>query len=285
VLGDQNGVIRDFQPYECATTQSGIRPLYSAALLAYQFAERDRSTLDRARARHWVPDGATHCQDHPFVPVTRGERIDYHLSLDLGFAQRVWPDLPSDWPGFKQCHGDDTSIFRRISVIDIHRALAAGTEVNSSILCQHIVMIGGTSTSGGDFVQTPLNEMQGSMVLANAIRGLELTHGGLRSIPLPIQVVGLALFSALMSTLAVATQNARHRYRGLQSGRHKRRLSQRLGIIGLNPIILNGSIAFAAHTIGILILALSLEFGVWGFLSAPVFAAAITETIQEFFDG
>jgi hypothetical protein len=33
------------------------------------------------------------------------------------------------------------------------------------------------------------------------------------------------------------------------------------------------------------LLLVSLNFGLWGFVSAPVFAAAITETVQEFADG
>ncbi|MFI4974926.1 MAG: hypothetical protein ACHP84_10340, partial [Caulobacterales bacterium] len=39
------------------------------------------------------------------------------------------------------------------------------------------------------------------------------------------------------------------------------------------------------HRLGIALLVISLNFGLWGFLSAPAVAAAITETIQEFTDG
>jgi hypothetical protein len=127
--------------------------------------------------------------------------------------------------------------------------------------------------------------MNGSVVLANAIRGLELTHGGLRPIWLPFQVVSLMLVSFAISVTAAATGHARRRYRLLRRGRHKRRLAQRIGVIALNPIILNGAIALSAHFVGVLLMSISLNYGLWGFLSAPAFAAAITETVQEFFDG
>ena len=72
---------------------------------------------------------------------------------------------------------------------------------------------------------------------------------------------------------------------GIWAEAHKDKLDRRLAIISLNPIILNGIIALTAHCLGIALLLVSLNFGLWGFLSAPAFAAAITETILEFADG
>jgi CHASE2 domain-containing sensor protein len=285
VLGDQNGVIREFMPYECVHTRSGVQPLYSAALLAYQYAERDPKVLAKAGAKHWVEEAAARCQHLPDTPLSRGERVDYHFSLDLGFRGRVWPNLSPAWPGFKQCSDGDRTIFRRLSVIDIVDALNAGGDISHDLLCQRVVMIGGTNSSAGDFVQTPLNEMNGSAVLANAVRGLQLTHGGLRQIPLILQVLLLGLASAAMSATALATGHARRHYRRLKRNPHKANFNRRAGIILLNPIVVNGIIAFAAHGIGIGLLLVSLNYGLWGFLSAPVFAAAITETVQEFADG
>ena len=57
-----------------------------------------------------------------------------------------------------------------------------------------------------------------------------------------------------------------------------------MAIISLNPIVMNGMIAVTAHLAGIGLLLVTLNFGLWGFLSAPAFAAAITQTIQEFLD-
>jgi CHASE2 domain-containing sensor protein len=284
-LSDQNGVIREFLPFECVLTRAGVQPLYAAALLAYGFAERDAKVLDRAPARHWIADGPAHCQSQPYDGLIRGERVDYHFSLDAGASGRVWPNLSPKWPGFAQCKSPDAAIFRQISVIDVDDALKSGADISRDLLCQHIVVIGGTNAGGEDFVQTPIGKMNGTVVLANAIRGLELTHGGLRPIWLPFQVVSLMLVSIAISVTAAATEHARRRYRRLKRGRHKRKLSQRIGVIGLNPIILNGTIALMAHVTGIVLLSVSLNFGLWGFLSAPAFASAITETVQEFFDG
>ena len=285
VLGDQNGEIREFVPFECVLSSTGMKPLYSGALIAYQFIERDPKVLDKAAAKHWMQDGATHCQTQPNVRLQHGERIDYHFSLDLGFANRSWPNLDPAWPGFKACTETDSAIFMRLSAIDIVNAFRAGGDVSRGPLCQHVVIIGGTNTSAGDFVQTPLNEMNGSAVLANAVRGLQLTHGGLRPIPLILQILLLAMASLAMSASSLATSRARHHYRRLRRSPHRRHLVRRVQIILLNPILVNGIIALAAHGIGIGLLLVSLNFGLWGFLSAPVFAAAITETVQEFADG
>ena len=278
-------MVREFVPYECVLTSTGMKPLYSAALLAYEFTERDAANvLAHASSSHWMQDGAGHCQSQPYIPLTHGERIDYHISLDTGSADRVWPNLAAGWPGFKVC-APDSAIFRRLFPLDIVNALSAGGDVSRGLLCQHIVIIGGTNAIGGDFVQTPLNEMNGSGVLANAVRGLQLTHGGMRPIPIILQVLLLMLASLAMSASALATEHGRHRYRWPGRSPHKDKIGLRLGIILLNPVILNGINALAAHGVGIVLLMISLNFGLWGFLSAPVFAAAITETVQEFADG
>jgi CHASE2 domain-containing sensor protein len=285
VLGDQAGVIREFLPFECVQTAGGgWQPLYSAVLLAYQFAERDTGVLARAPARHWMSDALAHCQSRPATPLSRGERIDFHFSLGYGFQNRVWPSLSPAWPGAKQCRDTDTAIFRRISAGDVLDALTANADVSRAVLCQHVVIIGGTNRGANDFVQTPLDEMNGSVVLANAIRGLELTHGGMRAIPLFFQIAGLLIVSLAMTVSAATTEHARHRLRQLRRGPHSRHLSGRAGMVLLNPVILNGGIAVAAHCAGIALLFVLLNFGLWGFLSAPAFAVAITETIQEFFD-
>ncbi|MFI4933076.1 MAG: CHASE2 domain-containing protein [Caulobacterales bacterium] len=285
VLSDQNGVVRDFTPYQCVITSSGLKPLYSAALIAYQFVETNQAVLAQAHAKHWMQDAASSCQTVNTPPLRRGELIDYHLSLELGFMRRVWPDLDPKWPGFATCDQSDRTVFRRLSAIDILDAIHGGGDISRGLLCRHVLIIGGTNASAGDFIQTPINEMNGSVVLANAVRGLQLTHGGLKPIPLIGQVLLLAVVSLAISASAAATSRARRRYIRLRTGPHKDKLAHRLAILPLNPLLLNGIIALAAHCFGVALLAISLNFGLWGFLSAPAFASAITETIQEFTDG
>jgi CHASE2 domain-containing sensor protein len=284
VLGDQSGVIREFVPYECVLTTAGVKPLYSDALIVYEFAERDQATLKNAPARRWVQRAETHCRTRPSAALIHGERIDYHISLDLSFSSRVWPDLDPRWPGFKSCDRADKAIFRRLSAIDILDALRAGAAISHDVLCQRIVLIGGTNGSEADFLQTPLSEMNGTVVLANAIRGLELTRGGLQPIPLIIQVMLLALVSVAFAASAVARESVRNRYHSLRGSPKKRRIEQWIGIILLSPLAVNAIIALAAHLAGVGLLLVTLNFGRWGFLSAPAFAVAITETIQDFLD-
>lgn len=285
VLGDMNGEIREFVPFQCVLTSAGMKPLYSAALVGYQFIERDPNILLHAPSRHWLQDGTARCRNNPYQPLQHGERIDFHFSMDHAFSTRAWPSVAADWPGYKTCHDTDSSIFMRLSAIDIDSAFRAGGDVSRGLLCQHVVYIGGTNSSGADFVQTPISEMNGAAVLANALRGLQLTHGGMRAIPLIWQVLLLLLVSLAMSATSLVSSRARCRFRRLKQSTEKHGLRHRLEINLLNPIVLNGMIALAAHGLGIALLLVSLNFGLWGFLSAPVFASAITETIQEFADG
>jgi CHASE2 domain-containing sensor protein len=282
VLGDLNAVVRDFQPYECVRTSAGLAPLYAAALIAYQYIESDRAALQNAPARHWFEEAASRCQSGSDPPPGHGEMIDYTLSLDMGPLTHSSPSLDPGWPGFATCGVADSAVLRQLSVIDI---LQAGGDASRGLLCGHVVIIGGTNASAADFIQTPLNEMNGSIVLANSVRGLLLTHGGLRPIPLPAQVLLLLVVSLAISASAAATSRARRRYLRLRGGPHSETLTHRLAILPLNPIVLNGIIALSAHWLGVALLMVSLNFGLWGFLSAPAFAAAITETIQELTDG
>ena len=283
VYGDLNGVIGEFAPFECVATPTGVTPLFSVALIAYQFAERDSQVLDRAGAKHWMQDAVTGCRAKPLSPPQHGETIDYHFSLPVGSTDRVWPNVSSKWPGFKTCGDTSAAIMRRLSVIDVVNALRASDGAAShEMLCQRVVMIGGTNASSADFVQTPLNDMNGSVVLANAIRGLELSHGGLRAIPLLFQMALLLLICIAFTASDLASDRFKEQYRRLR--RHRALLSwrERLVYILLNPICLNTAIAASAHLLGIGLMLGTLNLGLWGFVSAPAFAVAISETIQEF---
>lgn len=285
VLTDEHGVVREFRPYDCVLTRAGVKPLYSAALIAYQFTETDSAVLQHAAARHWMADGAARCVGRTPAPaLPHGERIDYHLSMGQTYQQRVWPNLDPAWPGFAACGHSDSAVFRRLSVVDVLDAVRAGGDVSHSLLCRHVVIIGGANSSQADFVQTPLDEMSGAMVLANAVRGLQLTHGGMRAIPLIGQVLLLALVTAALTLAAAATHRAKRHYKRLRRSARTRHWTHRFAAAALNPVVLNGAIAFAAQCVGVALLAVSLNFGLWGYLSAPAFGAAITQTIQEFSD-
>ncbi|MEI4861478.1 hypothetical protein Q8G41_28210, partial [Klebsiella pneumoniae] len=85
---------------------------------------------------HWMTEAVQRCAMPSPPPLKRGELINYHLSLDLGFLQRVWPDLDPHWPGFAACGRSDTAIFRRLSAIDILDAIQAGGDLSHDLLCQ-----------------------------------------------------------------------------------------------------------------------------------------------------
>jgi hypothetical protein len=283
VLADQNGVAREFLPYECVLTRQGVKPLYSAAVVGYGFIEDDAAIRDRSNAARWIERGQEACRRGAKAQLPYGERINYHLSLEFDSEDRVWPNLSPAWPDRARCGGQDAASFRRQSAGDILAAVQGGADLSHDLLCKRLVLIGGTNGVAGDFVQTPLDEMGGSMVLVNATRGLQLSRGGLKAIPLYVQIMILFVICLGISAASEATERARAQYIRHTRG-EKKGFAWRLALLPLNPLVLNGAIAFAAHWLGVGLLLLSLNFGIWGFLSAPVIAAALAESIQEFTD-
>jgi CHASE2 domain-containing sensor protein len=281
MLADQEGVIREFLPYECARGSDGaITPVYSAVLLAYGFMQQgDLGT--RSNARRWVGDAPAACAQRPEQRLNHGERINYHISLQPGEEDRVWPELPRDWAGYEVCGRTDTASFRRISAADIQ---AAGADVSRALLCQRLVVIGGTNTAANDFRQTPLESMSGPVILTNAIRGLQMSDGGLHKVDFALQVLVLLAVCLAISLTFTASRNARERYHRIREARAGIQVSEGIKLILLNPVMLNAAVSVAAHFIGVGLLLLSLELSFWGYLSAPAVAAAIVETVQEFAD-
>lgn len=280
MLADQNGVVREFLPYECVEDAQG-RPLYSAALLAFGFIEPPQ-VRDNAAVKHWISDGVAACGAVAPPMLHHGELINFHLSLQRGARDRVWPDLPDTWPGFRVCGpASDRTIVRQISARDV---AAAGVDASHDLVCQRIVILGGTNSVASDFQQTPLDDMAGPMVLANAVRGLQLSRGGLQRVPLWLQLATLFIVSLGITGGFWITRRIRDYYLNLK-GRHRGSpLIVKLSLLPVNPVVLNWIFAMAAHWTGVWLLLVSLDHGFWGYLSAPAFAAAATGAMQEFAD-
>ena len=124
--------------------------------------------------------------------------------------------------------------------------------------------------------------MPGAVILANAARGLQLTDGGLRPVPFSIQAALLLVFSVILTLSFEATRRAREAYK------HRRRNAktsfEQLALATVNPVVLNAALGMAAHYAGAALLIWALSFGYWGFLSSPVFGAALAATILDFID-
>jgi hypothetical protein len=98
-------------------------------------------------------------------------------------------------------------------------------------------------------------------------------------------VLLLLLVCVAFSVCDVASQRIKKHHRSLRRRKGQHTWRQRLAFVALNPLFMNTMIAIGAHVLGIGLLLVTLNFGFWGFISAPAFAVAITETIQEFSDG
>jgi hypothetical protein len=289
MMGDQNGFIREFRPYECVSGPGGPMVLYSASLLAYGFLEQGHMPAD-APVTRWTSSAEKNCASKDPKPIDHGELINYHLSLGVGENGKVWPDAPPTWPGAAICGpGADRAIFRRISAGDV---AAAGPDASHELLCQHLVVIGGTNVAAADFEQTPLNEMSGTMIIVNAVQGLEMSGGGLKRVPLWLQLLTLLVVSGAITAGFWITRKIRDNYLSLKTRTGARYQSthpfwwlvNRLRLAPFNPVVLNFVFAFTAHWVGIGLLLVALDRGYWGYLSAPAFASAAVGAMQEFAD-
>ena len=276
MLGDQEGVVREILPYQCVMQPGGVQPLFSAAVLAYVLLSgRPRPGSPAAL---WLEEAPQACVHNSARQIEHGELINYHLSMHRG-EDPAFPAV-SGWNGARQCgETGSTPDLRRIPAAAVATAAA---EASPDVLCSRLVIIGGTNSLANDFQDTPLEVMPGAIVLANAARGLQLTDGGLRQLGLPFQICLLAVFTLTITFSFAISRRARQHYE--HSRRKRDRAPRKIVLVLLNPVMLNWVLGLAAHFVGVGLLIWALGLGYWGFLSGPVFGAALAETAQGFRD-
>lgn len=279
VLADKDAVVGDFIPYQCVQTESGPTVLYSAMLLLYGFLENGQIPEEAPVRRYMVEAPKVCAEAKGKAPPPEEEQINYHFSMEVRSENRVWPDLPPTWDADGRCPGGDRAIVRKLSAIDV---AAAGLDASRDLLCGRLVIIGGTNTAQGDFQQTPLRDMAGPAIIGNAVRGLQLTEGGMRKLELPWQVLILIPICIGISFGFAITRQTRREYKRYLRRHPEGDFWLRMRMLPFNPVVLNWLTAIGAHYVGVGVLLFSLGWGYWGFLSAPAFAAALAETVQEF---
>ena len=276
MLADNDNVVREILPLQCVRQGDHVVPLFSAAIQA--FGAQTRGAVPKGSpAETWMRAGPTACAGPTPTVLTHGELINYHLSMK-GDPQQTWQPLRKSWPGFKTCKGEsDPAVFRAVPAAAVAQA---GPGASTDLLCRRLVIIGGANHVAMDYQQTPLDQMPGPVILANATRGLQIANGGVRALSLPIQAAVLGVFSLILTLAFALTRQARqfyqtHRQRSVTSIRQ-------VALVAINPVVLNFALSTIAHYGGATLLIWALSLGHWGFLSGPVFGAAIAETIQDF---
>ena len=280
VLADRWGLVRWFQPVECVSTHTGTRPLYSAAILAY-LASAQHSVPANAPIRRWLK---TDCKpgNRPDLEAPQGELINYHMSLTEGEEAPVWKDLAKDWPGYRAC--DQNGGAPMAQVLSAATVAEAGPDADTGILCRRLMIVGGTNGIALDFQNTPVHEMAGVMILANAARGLQLSNGGLKRVPFILQLLTIYVVSTIIWLGFRATESVRSHYRNLRTTLRQRHWVIQLRSLPMNPVVLHWIFAFASYWLGVFLLLRALDLGYWGYLSAPAFAAATAGLIEEVAD-
>jgi hypothetical protein len=278
VLSDSNGVVREFSPLGCVRTVHGEARLTADAAAVYQAAVGGHvpadSPLAKALAKRCDPAAPPAKRESP------GELIDYQFSYPPNGPLPAWGDVPNTWPGYRTCGSSDPAAF--IQVAPAGAVEQAGGDADVGLLCRRLVLIGGTNQIGGDVHKTPLGTMPGVMILGNAIRGLEITHGGMRQAPILVQLVWVVIMSAtawLVSRLGILIWG---RYVAIRSKTRDRHILLQILTLPLHPIFAQWFLGTATFYIGIAMLITSVDFGYWGCLSASAFAAFVAGTIQTF---
>lgn len=275
MLADNDNVVREWLPFRCVESGGQVQPLFNSALLAYGAQVGDKIPPG-SPAKRWIDAAPRACGAKPPRELTHGEPIDFHISLRN--PDQSWPPVRDGWPGQRTCGGRPPTLM----MVSAAPVAQAGVNASPDILCRRIVIIGGTNHVSLDFQQTPLDFMPGAIVLANAARGLQLTDGGLRPVPFPIQAAALLAFSILLTASFEVTERARAAYK--RRRKNARSSIEQVALASANPVVLNATLGVGAHYAGAALLIWVLSFGYWGFLSSPVFGAALAATILDFID-
>ena len=280
VLSDRFGMVREFPPLECVNTRLGERALLASPLLAYLASVHGRAP-ENAPVQRWLHMGCGPT-DQAQVDSMHGALINYHLSLTLNEEPPVWGDVPPSWPGYHSCN--QTTGAPLVQIVSAAALAGVVGDADTSMLCHRLVAIGGTNGVAQDFRHTPVHYMAGVMILINAARGLELSNGGLKRVPLAVQIAVILVVSLAIWAGFHFTGRIRKHYRRLRTRHREQHWITQLRFLPLNPIILHWAFSFAAHWIGVGLLLWALDKGYWGYLSAPAFAAAAAGAIQEVSD-
>ena len=277
VLVDRGGVIREFAPFECVSTRTGQSTLFSPALLAY--ATIEGKALTSAPVERWFSEAKRACAGPVSGPLTQGELIDYNLTTEEGVGSPI-PNVSRNWPGFKICGDVSPTTFRSISAGDV---VSYAPDTPTAQVCRRIVVIGGTNAAANDWDLTPLGMMNGSLILINAIRGLEISGGGLRQLPLWLQLSVLALLSLAISEGFDLAARIRNHYRLLIAVHQRDSPLAKLWLLPFNPWVLGAVFSVVAYLVGVAMLTVAFIHGYWAYFSIPAVAASAAGALQQIF--
>jgi hypothetical protein len=283
VLFDADGVVQEASPYDCiAGPRGGVTPLFSMSVLAYEALNGGLPVGSPAAKA--VAGAADYCKtlivDAHGVPEPPrrpafGLTINYHLSMRAAEQGYVWPPVGETWRGRKAC--GQAAVLRTLSASIIAQA---GPDASHDILCQRVMLIGGTNQIANDIAATPLGAMPGALVLANATRGLQLSNGGLRAARWAVQFGVLVVVTLAMFFASGLIEDLREGYQA----RRRDDLKRRILMLPLNPVIFSGLMWAVAYAVGVVLLLWSMSLGYWGFLSGPAMGSAIGNLLGDFID-
>ncbi|HRO02544.1 MAG TPA: CHASE2 domain-containing protein [Terricaulis sp.] len=240
------------------------------------------------RARIGVPDGDFRFDDE-------SGPINYHVSLDFseGGGTLISPDtaeLTAAWAAATsappnpavRCRSNQTRVAIALPASNVLAKIDDNVPFDESWFCGAIVVIGSSYNEVvRDTYLTPLGPMPGSLIMANAARGMDLA-GPLARFPFHI---GLGVVLLVTTLVFAAFELARRMSEWVinlpartQSARMLRWSAEML-THSLTVGVLTTHLAFVA---GLALTLAALNWGYWGVFAAPALAAAASNAFDEF---
>jgi len=152
MMADQDGVVREFLPYECGAQpgvvrRCSIRRCFWPTVFLQNGGDSPRLT---GQGPGWTRP-KTDCTKAQAEPVSHGE-VD-QLSSVAGQGARTpgfWPDVPADWKGFAVC-GPGGGFGRCSAGFRPPMSPPQAPDASHDLLCGRLVIVGGTNGRGGRF--------------------------------------------------------------------------------------------------------------------------------------
>ena len=290
---DPRGVVREYNQAVCAVTPNGLGLVPSAVWAVVAATETANAAAAKVGLAAALEANSAHCASFAPLWAPPSAAVNYHLAVGPGYdaeeagqARLAAVPVRDGWAWRSVC-GVGRPSASWSPADELLTASARATEASiADLLCGSILVIGGNTSLQPDAYWSPYGRMDGAMVLSNAVRGRLVTGNTSepwrRNLHLVFQI-GMVLLTVLL--VRIVFQYVGHVRRNLNRSRGSRSgLSNFIwgvGIVAVHPVTLNWLAPIVLFVFGAIVTVLTLNFGFWGMVTFPAFAASLAECIFE----